>query len=454
VPECPYDEQVSQEETTDDALARLAEELRGRAGEDEPNPSLHRVRALMDILGSPEAAAPCVHIAGTNGKTSTARMVESLLRASSLRTGLFTSPHLHSLTERISLDGQPVDAERLADAMAELEPFVSLVDGSAGRLSSFEVLTALAFAVFADAPVDVMVLETGMGGRWDSTNVVVPSVCAITPIGMDHQRFLGDTLAEIAGEKAGIITAPVPVLTSPQAPEAMAVLRERAEEVGAQFLVAGTDFGIRGRELAVGGQLLDLQGLDGDYNEVYIPLHGPHQAENAALALATVEAFLGGRRLEPELVREGFAMASSPGRLELLRKAPTVLGDAAHNAHGAASLAAALTESFAFSRTIGVLAILADKDVADMLAELADVFDEVVVTRNSSPRCLPAADLAELAEEFWGAERVILADDMWHALETAMELADQDPTMTAGVVVTGSVVSVGDARGLLGKSER
>ncbi|MDQ1246309.1 MAG: dihydrofolate synthase / folylpolyglutamate synthase, partial [Actinomycetota bacterium] len=388
MPPPPSDDQVEAE------FARVLAELEARWPENRIEPSLTRDRALMDLLGSPQTSAPVVHLAGTNGKTSTTRMIESLLRAAGLRTGMYTSPHLHSVCERISVDGSPISHQRFLDTYAEIAPFVDLIDASAGPLTWFQTITGLAFACFADAPVDVMVVECGLGGTWDSTNVVDPSTCAITPIGLDHQSYLGDTLAEVAGEKAGIITAPVPVVTAAQPDEAAEVIAARAAEQGAELLVAGRDFRLIGRDVAVGGQLLDIGGLAGEYHEVFLPLHGRHQGENATLAVASVEAFLGGRGLEPDLVREAFAGTSSPGRLEVLRTAPTVLGDAAHNPHGAIALAEALAESFGFGRVIGVVAVLEDKDVDAMLAALAPVLDRVVVTRNSSPRSLPADELA------------------------------------------------------------
>lgn len=430
---------------------RVLAQLADRWPENRIEPSITRDRAIMDLLGSPQTSAPVVHLAGTNGKTSTTRMIESLLRAAGLRTGMYTSPHLHSVCERISVDGAPISHQQFVDAYAEIAPFVDLVDASAGRLTWFQTITALAFACFADAPVDAMVIECGLGGTWDSTNVVDPSTCAITPIGMDHQSYLGDTLAQVAGEKAGIITAPVPVISAAQAEEAAEVIAARAAEQGAELLVAGRDFRLIGRDVAVGGQLVDIAGLAAEYHEVFLPLHGRHQSENAAVAVAAVEAFLGGRGLDPDLVREAFAGTSSPGRLEVLRTTPTVLGDAAHNPHGAAALAEALAESFGFGRVIGVLAVLEDKDVEAMLLALAPVLDRVVVTRNSSPRCLPTEELAELARDIWGDDAVDAAPDMVAALDMAVAEADAHLEISAGVLVTGSVVTVADARQLLGR---
>jgi dihydrofolate synthase/folylpolyglutamate synthase len=435
-----------------DDLQRILADLSRRWPENRIEPTLTRDRALMDLLGDPQFSAPVVHIAGTNGKTSTTRMIESLIRATGLHTGMYTSPHLHAVNERICLDGEPVSDERFTAIFDETEPFISLIDAAHGDMTWFQVITALAFATFADAPVDVMVIETGLGGTWDSTNVVDPAVCTITPIGMDHQEYLGDTLDEIAGEKSGIITAGVPVVSARQERPAMEVLEDRVVAQQATLLVAGRDFDLIGRDVAVGGQLIDIAGMEGShYSDVYLPLHGRHQAENAAIALASVESLLGGRRLDPEVVREGFATVNSPGRLEVLRTGPTVLADAAHNPQGVAALAAALGESFGFERLVGVIAVLSDKDVESMLMALGPVLDYVVVTRNNSPRCLPAEDVAFLAREVWGDSSVEVAEDMPAAIEAAIAEADADLSVTTGVLITGSVVTVAEARQLLGK---
>ncbi len=435
-----------------DDLQRILADLSRRWPENRIEPDLTRDRALMDLLGDPQSSAPVVHVAGTNGKTSTTRMIESLIRATGLHTGMYTSPHLHAVNERICLDGEPVSDERFAAIYRETEPFIWLIDAAQGDMTWFQVITAVAFATFADAPVDVMIIETGLGGTWDSTNVVDPAVCAITPIGMDHQDYLGDTLDEIAAEKAGIITAAVPVVSARQEPPALEVLEDRVAAQQATLLVAGRDFDLIGRDVAVGGQLIDIAGLGGShYADVYVPLHGRHQAENAAVAVASVESLLGGRPLDPDVVREGFATVNSPGRLEVLRTGPTVLADAAHNPAGVAALVSALGESFGFERLVGVIAVLSDKDVESMLVALGPVLDHVVVTRNNSPRCLPAEDVAYLAREVWGDSAVEVAEDMPAAIEAAIAEADADLAVATGVLITGSVVTVAEARQLFGK---
>ena len=292
---------------------------------------IRKIRDLMDVLGSPQRAYPAIHLTGTNGKTSTARMIDALLRSHGLHTGRYTSPHLETVRERISLDGDPVSEERLVATYREVEPLAELIDARAAEpLTYFDMTTAMAYAAFADAPVDVAVVEVGLGGEDDATNVLEAGVCVITPIGLDHTEWLGDTIEDIAWAKAGIIHKGATVITAVQTEEAMRPLLERCVEMGATLAREGSEFGVVHRDIAVGGQMLTLQGLGGVYEEVFLPLFGAHQAQNAALALAAVEAFLGvgkGKQLDPGLVREGFATVDSPGRLERVRSAPTILLD-------------------------------------------------------------------------------------------------------------------------------
>lgn len=434
-----------------------------RAPEFDIDPTLDRVADLMDLLGMPQRAVPIVHVTGTNGKTSVVRMIDTLLRERGLRVGRFTSPHLSELRERIVIDGEPIGAERFAEVFSDIVPYVELIDAKHGvRLSFFEVLTAMAFAAFADAPVDVAVVEVGMGGRWDATNVADGAVAVITPVGLDHMAYLGSTVEEIAAEKAGIIKpGSVTVLAQQPLPAAEVLLR-RVAEVGGAVVREGLEFGVLGRELAVGGQVVRLQGLREVYEDVVLPLFGAHQASNAACALAAVEAFASGRatgeaenavngeRLDPALVRAGFAKVSSPGRLEVVRTGPTVLVDAAHNPAGMAASAAAVTEEFGFTRLVGIVAVMADKDAAGLLEELEPVLDELIVTRNSSPRSMPVADLADLAADVFGADRVHPVPRLDDAIEEAITLADEAGEFAgAGVLITGSVVTAGDARVLM-----
>lgn len=417
---------------------------------------LDRIESLLDLLGSPQRAYPSIHLTGTNGKTSTARMIDSLLRAFGLHTGRYTSPHLETVRERISLDGEPVDEERFTATYREVAPLAGLVDErSAEPLTYFDMTTALAFATFADAPVDIAVVEVGLGGAEDATNVLQAGVCVLTPIGLDHTEWLGDTIQDIALAKAGIIHPGATVVCAAQDEEAARPVLERCAEVGATIAREGAEFGVLRRSVAVGGQVLTLQGLGGVYEEIFVPLHGAHQAQNAAVALAAVEAFLGAgtkRQLDVETVREGFATASSPGRLEKVRTAPTVLLDGAHNPQGMAATVTAIQEEFAFSKLVGVLGVLADKDASSLLELLEPVLDQVVVTGNSSPRAMPAAQLGALAVEIFGPDRVEIAEEMPDAIEAAVAAAESDvpgELSGVGVLITGSVVTVADARRLL-----
>ncbi|MCO6008990.1 Mur ligase family protein [Actinoallomurus purpureus] len=423
------------------------------------------MRELADVLGSPQRAYPVIHVTGTNGKSSTARMIDALLRERGLRVGLYTSPELHSMRERITIDGAPVSEERFAEVYEDVLPFVEMTDAKHDvKVSFFETLTAMAFAAFADAPVDVAVVEVGMGGTWDATNVADGAVAVVTPIGLDHTRWLGATVERIAEEKAGIIKPESIAVLAQQPVEAAEVLMRRATEVGAAVAREGLEFGVLGRELAVGGQLVRLQGLHGVYEEVFLPLFGAHQAGNAACALAAVEAFARGRatgesetdsdRLDLELVRAAFVNATSPGRLEVVRTGPTVLVDAAHNPAGMAASVEALTEEFGFTRLVGVLAVMADKDVSGLLEELEPVLEELIVTRNSSARSLPARELADLAGDVFGEDRVHLVPRLDEAIDQAIALADESGEFAgAGVLITGSVTTAGDARVLLRAGE-
>jgi dihydrofolate synthase/folylpolyglutamate synthase len=434
--------------------------LDSRRNEVQISPTLDRIIALLDVLGNPQRSYPVIQIAGTNGKTSTARMIDALLTRFGLRTGRFTSPHLQSVTERIALDGEPISADMYVQAFSDVAAVVDIVDQGSVRaggvpLSKFEILTAMAYAVFADAPVDVAVVEVGLGGTWDSTNVADATVAVITPVGIDHTEFLGPTLGQIAVNKAGIVKPDSVAIVGPQEPEAMNAILRRTVEVDAAVARFGSEFAVLERSFAVGGQRLTIQGLGGVYEDILLPLSGEHQATNAALALAAVEAFFGAgaaRQLDIGPVQDGFAAVASPGRLERVRTSPTILVDAAHNPHGAAALAAALAAEFSFTRLIGVLAVLADKDVRGVLEALSDSFDEVVVTRNSSPRSMPPAELAELAEDVFGEGVVHTADRMDDAIALAVELAETDveDVTGTGVVITGSVVSAGDGRALAG----
>ncbi|ORT61777.1 folylpolyglutamate synthase/dihydrofolate synthase family protein [Streptomyces sp. CB03238] len=452
VPARPADPEV------DKALREVEQELATRWGETKLEPSVTRIAALMDVLGEPQRAYPSIHITGTNGKTSTARMIEALLSAFDLRTGRYTSPHVQSITERISLDGAPISAERFIETYQDIKPYVEMVDTSQEyRLSFFEVLTGMAYAAFADAPVDVAVVEVGMGGSWDATNVIDGDVAVVTPIDLDHTDRLGTTPGEIAGEKAGIIKQGATVILAQQPVDAAQVMLKKAVEADATVAREGMEFGVVSREVAVGGQLLTLRGLGGEYEEIFLPLYGAHQAHNAAVALAAVEAFFGvgaqeARTLDVDRIRQAFASVVSPGRLEVVRRSPTVVLDAAHNPAGARAAAEAISEAFGFSRLVGVVGTSGDKDVRGLLEAFEPIFAEVVVTRNSSHRAMDADELAAIAVEVFGDDRVVVEPRLDDALEAAITLAEEEDEFAgAGVLVTGSVITVGEARLLLGK---
>ena len=443
-------------------LMAVEAELNQRWPETKIEPSLTRISALTQLLGEPNRGYPVLHIAGTNGKGSTARMIDALLTRMGLRVGRYTSPHLQLVTERIALDGRPISAARYAELWNDIAPYVSMVDGAAAdgvAMSKFEILTGMAFAAFADAPVEAAVVEAGLGGAWDATNVADAEVAVITPIGIDHVEYLGPDILGAAREKAGIIKAGSVAVIAEQDPEVQKVLMERAIEVDAAVARAGSEFGVLEREIAVGGQLLKLQGLGGVYDQIFLPLHGAHQAANAALALAAVEAFFGAgkdKQLVLEAVREAFAEVETPGRLERVRSAPTVLLDAAHNPHGARALATTIAEEFAFRRLVAVVGVMAEKDAHGILDALEPVVSDIVVTRNSSPRAMPLEELNQLAISVFGEDRVVAETDLETAVETAIALVEtsddpEEPLAGGGVLVTGSVVTVGEARTLFGK---
>lgn len=420
------------------------------------NFDMGRIKMLLQLLGDPQQSFRAVHVTGTNGKTSTARMTESLLRAHGLRTGRYTSPHLDSVRDRVVVDGEPVDEERFVALYREVEPLAAMVDKQFDEpLTYFEMTTALAFAGFADAPVDVAVVEVGLGGETDATNVLAAAVAVLTPIGLDHVQWLGDTLGDIAVMKAGIIHRGATAVVAHQQPEAMIPVVERCHEVGASLAAEGRKFEVVDRRVAVGGQQVDLAGPSGaEYEGVFLPLHGRHQAQNAAAALAAAEVLLGAgeaKSLDGEVVAEAFAGATSPGRLELVRTEPTVLLDAAHNPDGMAATAAALTEAFSFNRLVAVVGVFGDKDAVGMLQHLEPVADELVVTQSDSPRAQPAEALAEQARQIFGGDRVSVVPRLSAAVEAAVHRAEagEDAFGAAGVIITGSVYTVADARKLL-----
>ena len=450
-------------------MRRIEAEILSRAPEHRVQPSLERVEAVLDLLGNPERTYRVVHVTGTNGKTSTVRMIERLLAATGMRTGRFTSPHLATIRERIALDGEPIGEEGFIAAWEDVAPCIRLVDErsqSAGgpRLSFFEVLTVMALAAFADHPVDVAVVEVGLGGTWDSTNVVPSDVEVITPVGRDHCAWLGDSLEEIAANKAGIIKDGATLVTAAQPAAVQAVIAAAAAEHGVVWrreLDPEEDPGEPGagvlrvvdRTPAVGGQMVVLATAAAVYEDVFVPLHGDYQARNALLALAAVEAVFGGRALPAKVVEDGFASVTSPGRLEVLRSSPTVLVDAGHNPHGVSALVGAVEEVFDFRHLVAVVGVMADKDAEGILSVLEPVTDAVVVVPIDSPRAMDVEDLADIAREVYGADRVVVAEDLAGGVERAVSLSEgfDAPLTASGVLIVGSVVLAARARALFGR---
>ncbi|MCT1557923.1 bifunctional folylpolyglutamate synthase/dihydrofolate synthase [Helcobacillus massiliensis] len=441
-------------------FARAYAALVARAPENEIEPGLERIRRVMELMGDPQNSYRSIHIAGTNGKTTTARVAEAILMGAGLRVGRITSPHLHSPTERIAIDGDPISEADFVQAFEDVMPFVERVDEeslAAGgpRMTMFEVLTAMQFQAFATAPVDAAVIETGLGGTWDATNIIDSDVTVITSISLDHQEYLGDTIEEIAGEKAGILKpGAIAVLGAQKHPSAMDVLQEVAEERGITAAVEGEQIAVLDRVPGVGGQMLSVQGIAGRYDDVFLPLLGEHMASNALLAIAAAEAFLGGgdEPLNLELLREAAGSVTSPGRAEVVRQSPTIVVDAAHNPAGAEALVETVRENFRFTSVTGIVAVLQEKDVQEILSIFEPLMDTVVITQTSSPRAIPADRLSMIAEDVFGDEdRVIEAAHLPDAIQRAVDIAEAGGDSFGGIVAAGSVTLSAEVRQLLGR---
>ncbi len=364
---------------------------------------LSRMEALLERLGDPHLAAKSVHIAGTKGKGSTSAMIASVLTASGYITGLYTSPHLHTMRERIQVDGKLIEEKEFADLVNRLRPEIETVNRLkiAGELTTFEILSALAFVYFRENNVDFQVLETGLGGRLDATNLVEPAVCAITSISLDHTEVLGDTLAKIATEKAGIIKPGCPVVCAPQHPEASAVIVGVCHQKGAILTTVGKDVTWQIKESSYSGQSFRLNGLREEY-DLSIPLLGEYQLDNAAIAVASLEVLANsGTRITPTSIAEGLSQVYWPGRLQVLQHNPLFIVDGAHNADSASKLRQSLKRYFEFDDIFLIVGASRDKDVAGIVAELANLSDNIIVTRSNSPR---AATTSMLVAEFskWG----------------------------------------------------
>ncbi len=428
--------------------------LNKRWPENKIEPTLDRILALTDALGSPQFSYPTIHLAGTNGKTTTSRMIDHLFSELGYRVGRYTSPHLESFTERISIKGEAISVENMINTYNDIALYLDLIDSRQPHpISYFEALTAMAFVAFAEFPVDIAVIEAGMGGQWDATNVVSSQVAVMTPIGFDHMEYLGNTLEEIAQTKAGIFKPESHVVLAAQTPEVAKVLLAKAAKVSANVYREGVEFSVKQRSLAVGGQLISLHGLFSDVEDIYLPLYGIHQANNAAVALAAVEAFTQ-VKLDNELVRTAFSKVKSPGRCEIVYTDPMVIIDAAHNPHGITAIAQTIDSEFDFEIVIAVVAVLADKDADGILAKLANSVDYIVITQSTSPRALPADQLSKIAANYFKPEQIELISDLAGALTFAIEkasLANQVSDGVAAVLVTGSVATAGSARSIIRK---
>jgi dihydrofolate synthase/folylpolyglutamate synthase len=432
--------------------AEIVASLQSRWPENQVARGLGRIQALVELLGEPQHSYPVIQIAGTNGKGSTAIIIESLLLALGLRVGRYSSPHLERLNERIAIDGEPISDERFDELVADVLPLVEMIDERRiddTAMTFYEVMTGLAFEAFAQAPVDVAVVEVGMGGSWDATNVADAQVAVICPIDFDHTALLGSTLSEIASEKAGIIKNQTAAVIAAQAPDAAKELIGHCAEVGARVYLEGIDFALLDRQPGVGGQVIRIEAAGGPVGDLLLPLFGQHMAQNATLAVAAVEAFLGGRPLAPDVTFEGLERVKAPARMEILRRSPTIILDTCHNPHGARATMAAMTEAFAFAPLIGVVAMMADKDVAGVLEVFAEDLTHIVCTSmKSTDRALPTEKLAELACDAFGPDRVSVAVDLETAVDEAVRLADEAGP-GAGILIAGSVYAAGEARTLL-----
>jgi len=437
-------------------VEEIYQQIIARVPEHQVQPTLDRVTETLDILGDPQNSYPSVHITGTNGKTSTTRMIDALLGAFGVRTGRFTSPHLVDVRERITIEGDSISPDEFVRTWEDIAPYIEMVDRAHAetdgtKLSFFEVFTVMAFAAFADHPVDAAVVEVGMGGRWDATNVIDAGVGVIMPIAIDHEKWLGSTIREIAEEKAGIIKPGQIVIVAKQQEEALRVIEERAAQVDAIVRLEGRDYEVLDRQLGVGGQMITVRTPAAVYEDVFVPLFGDYQASNAAAAIAAVEAFMGGRALDAKVVEAGMLSATSPGRLQVVRHSPTIIVDAAHNPAGAHTLGESISEAFDFERVVGVYSAMGDKDIEGVLGEVEPYLDSIVITQMPGPRAKPAEEIAQIAREVFGADRVDVQEDILEAIATAVNLGESgdESAPATGVVVFGSVLLAGEVLRLM-----
>ncbi len=405
-------------------------------------PDLDRMRALSELLNQPQRNYPSIHVTGTNGKTSTAIVATELLRAMGLAVGTYTSPHLHSVRERIAYDGEPISEDEFARAYEYLEPYLAEVDAKGERVTYFETLTMLAQAWFAERAVDVAVVEVGMGGQWDATNLIDSRVAVITEVAVDHPE-LGATPVDVAHEKVGIIKQNAVVVTGETSPEVLAVIAERSRAAGAELRVDGSPFALEDRRLAVGGQTLDLRIGARRYEEVFVPVFGERLATDALLGAAAVSAFAGDREIDDAILREALGRIRTHGRIEVVKRKPLVVVDGAHNPDAAESLRAAVEESFRWVRLVLVLGMLSDKDITGVTRILAPLADVVIATRPSSTRAAGADQVAKEASVL-GFEPITT-----NTVEGAVALALEQAGDGDCVLIAGSFYTVAEARNVL-----
>lgn len=423
-------------ETRDQAIAWLDSHI-GRG----TRPGLERMAALLAMLGDPQDAYEVIHVAGTNGKTTVSRVAASLLVAHGLRVGTTISPHLEAIEERLMLDLVPASPAAFVESVRDLAGFVELFEArTAFEPTYFELSTALALSHFAASAIDVAVVEVGMGGRLDATNVIDAEVAVVTSIARDHIEWLGDTLEAIAGEKLAIVKEGSVLVTGPLPTSVAPLARARTAEMGATHAEWGRDYAIREARIAVGGWSLDVSGVHGEYDDLYLPLHGRHQAVNAVVALAATEGLFG-RALDPDAVVEGFATASSPGRIEVASRDPFVIIDGAHNPSGFEALTTTLLEEFGDRAWVVVLGAMGDKELAEMVKHLAGMTEEVFVTAVDHPRAIQPAELAAVIDDVLGI-RATVVDDPHGALAAAIDRAGS----AGSVLVAGSIYLVGELR--------
>lgn len=421
-------------------------QLEARQPEHMPRPDLERVRALVELMDQPQLTYPTVHVTGTNGKTTAARLVARLACAHGLTTGLFTSPHLLSVTERLEVCGIPISEAEFGAEFEHVMPYLRTVDERVGPVTYFEALAALAFLWFSDKPVALGVFEVGMGGAWDATNVVAGDVAVLCPVGLDHPE-LGSTVEEVATEKAGIIKEGKVAVVREQPPEALAVIEARCAEVGARLLLEDRDWGLESRAPAVGGQVLSVRGESSSHEDLLLPLFGEFAARGAAAAIVATESLLG-RELEDAALHEAFEGAASPGRLEVVGRRPLIVLDGAHNPSAAEALAEALPETFTWDRLHLVIAVFSNKDLDGIADRLAPLADAVSAATTDSVRARP---VEEVANAFVARG---VATQSFPSVELALEAARAAASDADLILVTGSLYTVADARRALLEGSR